>query len=330
MKEPVQLTLDFMTTVSVSEKEKTAGCNMESVPIPILQPFDFESLFVDRCGFEERHSYNSMAVLGDCLDVLKYMKNKSVNLIFADAPYNIGKDFGNNRDKWENVHVYIEWCKKWIDECLRVLTDDGTMYFMTATQHMPYLDVYVSEKYNVLCRIVWAYDSSGVQSRKIYGSLYEPILMVNKSAKAEYIFNQNDILVEAKTGARRKLIDYRKNPPQPYNTEKVPGNVWEFSRVRFKMDEYENHPTQKPEALLERIIKASTNLGDVVLDPFSGSFTTSAVAAKLGRIGIGIELNEEYFEIGLRRTGIAKEYNGKILMKEKARKTKAKSKYVRG
>ncbi len=330
MKEPVQLTLDFMTTVSVREEENVTDCNKAALSFPILQPFDFNSLFTDKNGFEEKHSHDSMAILGDCLEVLKHLKSKSVNLIFADAPYNIGKDFGNNKDKWENVQIYIEWCKKWIDECLRVLADDGTMYFMTATQHMPYLDVYVSEKYNVLCRIVWAYDSSGVQSRKIYGSLYEPILMINKSAKAKYIFNHDDILVEAKTGAKRKLIDYRKNPPQPYNTEKVPGNVWEFNRVRFKMDEYENHPTQKPEALLERIIKASTNLGDVVLDPFSGSFTTSAVAAKLGRISIGIEMNEEYYEIGLRRTGIAKEHNGKILIKQKARKTKAKSKYVRG
>ncbi|MCI8530313.1 MAG: hypothetical protein HFH82_14380 [Lachnospiraceae bacterium] len=154
--------------------------------------------------------------------------------------------------------------------------------------------------------------------------------MINKTAKAHYTFNQNDILVEAKTGARRKLIDYRKNPPQPYNIEKVPGNVWEFSRVRFKMDEYENHPTQKPESLLERIIKASSNIGDIILDPFSGSFTTSAAAVRLGRIGIGIDLNEEYFEIGLRRTGIASTYNGKLLIKEKKRKTNAKSKYVRG
>ena len=95
------------------------------------------------------------------------------------------------------------------------------------------------------------------------------------------------------------------------------------------MDEYENHPTQKPEALLERIIKASSNVGDVILDPFSGSFTTSAVASKLGRIGIGIELNHDYFEMGIRRTNIAKEYKGKILEKIKERKTSAKSKYVR-
>ncbi len=299
----------------------------QETQMSLLQPYDFSKVLPDETGIEEIHNGTSMAVLGDSLEIMHKMYSKSVNLIFADAPYNIGKDFGNNSDKWESVQAYVDWCKQWIDECMRVLSDDGTMYFMTATQHMPYLDVYVSEKYNVLCRIVWTYDSSGVQSKKIYGSLYEPILMINKGGK--YTFNHEDILVEAKTGAKRKLIDYRKNPPQPYSTKKVPGNVWEFNRVRFKMDEYENHPTQKPEALLERIIKASSNPGDVVFDPFSGSFTTSAVAIRLGRYAVGIDLNEEYFEMGIRRTGIATEYKGKSLIKTKVRKTKAKSKYVR-
>ena len=190
--------------------------------------------------------------------------------------------------------------------------------------------MFLYQKNTMFCVELFGHDSSGVQSKKIYGSLYEPILMINKSKKATYTFNYNDILVEAKTGAKRKLIDYRKNPPQPYSTEKVPGNVWDFSRVRFKMDEYENHPTQKPEALLERIVKASSNPGDVILDPFSGSFTTSAVAVRLGRVGIGIDMNEEYYEMGLRRTGIAFERKGKSLEKVKARKTNAKSKYVRG
>lgn len=281
-------------------------------------------------GYIMESNNSSLAILGDCLQVLKDMESKSVNLIFADPPYNINKDFGNNKDKWATVQSYITWCKEWLDECMRVLKDDGTIYFMTATQHMPYLDVFMSEKYNVLCRIIWFYDSSGVQSKKMYGSLYEPILMANKTRKSEYTFNYSDILVEAKTGAQRGLIDYRKDPPQPYNSKKVPGNVWEFPRVRFKMDEYENHPTQKPEMLLERIIKASSNEGDIVLDPFSGSYTTSAVAVKLGRKAIGIELNEEYFEMGLRRTGITLMYNGRFLEKEKIRKTNAKSKNVRG
>ena len=292
--------------------------------------FDFQKVFEGNIDFEERHSGNSMAILGDSLKLLKRIKSRSVDLIFADAPYNIGKCFGNNIDKWANAGSYLEWCKAWIDECMRVLSDTGTMYFMTSTQHMAYLDVYASENYNVLCRIIWSYDSSGVQSKKLYGSLYEPILMINKDSRAKYTFNSGDILVEAKTGAKRKLIDYRKDPPQPYSAEKVPGNVWEFNRVRFRMNEYENHPTQKPELLLERVIRASSNPGDVVLDPFSGSFTTSAVAVRLGRIAIGIELNEEYFEMGLRRTGITTEYKGKTLVKEKVRKTKAKSKYARG
>ena len=149
--------------------------------------------------------------------------------------------------------------------------------------------------------------------------------MVSKNKNAKYTFNYSDIMVEAKTGAKRKLIDYRKTPPQPYNTKKVPGNVWDFNRVRYRMEEYENHPTQKPEALLERIIKASSNVGDVVLDPFAGSFSTGAVAKRLGRKFIGIDINPEYIEIGLRRLEIAKEYKGKKLVKTKKRTTKNKS-----
>ncbi|MCL2017549.1 MAG: adenine-specific DNA-methyltransferase [Alphaproteobacteria bacterium] len=280
----------------------------------------------DACKSHEANR-DCLVALGDSINVLKSIKSKSINLIFADPPYNIGKDFGNNMDKWDSTESYLKWCEQWIDECMRVLKDDGTMYFMTATQFMSFLDVHASKKYNVLSRIIWSYDSSGVQSKKMYGSLYEPILMINKSKNSDYTFNYEDILVEAKTGAVRGLIDYRKDPPQPYNNQKVPGNVWDFSRVRFRMDEYENHPTQKPELLLERIIKASSNKGDVILDPFSGSFTTSAVALKLGRKTVGIDLNPEFYEIGLRRTGLRQEYNGKSLTKIKERKTTNRSKH---
>lgn len=305
--------------------------NVSALREPLhLAKYDFNDIFITTDDLIQEHSKYSLAVLGDAISVLKKIKNGVVDLIFADAPYNIGKDFGNNQDKWNSVEDYIDWCKVWLDECMRVLKDNGTLYFMTATQHMPYLDIYMSQKYHVLCRIVWTYDSSGVQSKKMFGSLYEPILMVTKSSNSRYTFNGQDVLVEAKTGAQRKLIDYRKDPPQPYNTQKVPGNVWTFPRVRFKMDEYENHPTQKPESLLERIIKASSNEGDLILDPFAGSFTTSAVAVNLNRRAIGIDINEEYFRIGLRRTGIASTYLGESIEKVKRRKTTAKSKYVRG
>jgi site-specific DNA-methyltransferase (adenine-specific) len=262
--------------------------------------------------------------LGDCIQILKDFPNESVNLIFADPPYNIGKLFGKNGDTLP-MKEYIDWCKLWIDECMRILKPTGTFYFMTATQNMPYLDCYASKKYEVISRIVWHYDSSGVQAKKYFGSMWEPILMVVKD-RNKYIFNPNEVLVKARTGADRKLIDYRKTPPQPYNGKKVLGNVWKINRVRFKMDEYENHPTQKPEKLLEIIIKASSNEGDLVLDPFAGSFTTCAVAKRLKRNFIGIESEEEYYKIGLRRLELADEYKGEKLTKHKKRKTRNKSK----
>lgn len=134
--------------------------------------------------------------------------------------------------------------------------------------------------------------------------------------KNNYTFNSKDILVKAKTGAVRKLIDYRKSQPQIYNSKKVPGNVWEIPRVRYRMPEYENHPTQKPIALLDRIVRASSNEGDIVLDPFSGTFTTSFVAKQLNRRSIGMEIQEEYVKVGLRRLQITSKYNGKPLRKE--------------
>lgn len=254
-------------------------------------------------------------LLGDALQALKTeIPDNAVDLIFADPPYNIGKNFNGQIEKWETEESYLKWCYEWLDICIQKLKSNGSLYVMTATQFMPYFDIYLRNKLTVLSRLVWSYDSSGVQAKKYYGSMYEPILFCVKD-KNNYTFNTNDILVEAKTGAKRKLIDYRKAVPTVYNSEKVPGNVWEFSRVRYRMDEYENHPTQKPIALLERIIKASSNEGDLVLDPFSGTFTTCFVAKELGRNTIGIEVQDEYVKIGLRRLELATEFNGEMLQK---------------
>lgn len=273
------------------------------------------------------HNDEHKIIHGDVLKGLSELPSESIDLIFADPPYNIGKDFDGLVENWKEEE-FLEWCYTWLDECYRVLKPSGTFYLMNSTENMPFLDIWCRKKFFIRSRIVWSYDSSGVQAKKFFGSMYEPILMLVKD-KNKYTFNSEDILVEAKTGAKRGLIDYRKNPPQPYNTMKVPGNVWEFSRVRFKMDEYENHPTQKPESLLERIIKASSNSGDLVLDPFSGSFTTSAVSKKLGRKSIGIEVNEEYVKMGLRRLDLPSDYHEDDLIKEKKRKTTNSSKKSR-
>lgn len=253
-------------------------------------------------------------MFGDAMEALEIIPDGSVDLIFADPPYNIGKEFAGLKDRWASDEDYLKWCYKWLQRCVDKLKPDGSFYVMTSTQFMPYFDIFLRERLSILSRVVWSYDSSGVQAKKYYGSMYEPILYCVKD-KNHYTFNAEDIMVEAKTGSQRKLIDYRKNPPQPYSSKKIPGNVWDFSRVRYRMEEYENHPTQKPVALLERIIRASSKEGDLVLDPFSGSFTTGYVAKMLNRRSVNIEIQEEYVKIGLRRLGLANEYEGQPLVK---------------
>lgn len=249
---------------------------------------------------------------GDCIIALQSIADNSVDLIFADPPYNIGKKFGEFKDSWPSNSKYAEWCYEWLELCIKKLKPSGSLYVMTSTQAMPYLDLWLRDRIEILSRIVWHYDSSGVQAKKYFGSLYEPILFCVKDPK-NYTFNISDIEVEAKTGSVRKLIDYRKVVPTPYKTTKVPGNTWYFTRVRYRMAEYEKHPSQKPEALLERIIKASSNSGDLVLDPFGGTFSTAAVAQRLGRKTIAIEMQDEYIKIGLRRLGISAHFRGEEL-----------------
>ena len=113
---------------------------------------------------------------------------------------------------------------KWIIEINRVIKSHGSIYLMNSTQNLAQMDLICRKYFHIQSRIVWFYDSSGVQAKSKYGSTWEPILHMTKD-KNKFTFNSNDILVDAKTGSKRKLIDYRKTPPQPYNTKKVPSNV---------------------------------------------------------------------------------------------------------
>ncbi len=171
-------------------------------------------------------------LLGDALAQLSdSIPDGSVDLVFADPPYNIGKRFANSVDKWPSDAEYAKWCEQWLDISIRKLKENGSLYVMSSTQCMPYLDLYLRKRLSILSRIVWHYDSSGVQAKSKFGSMYEPILFCVKDEK-NYTFNADAIKVEAKTGAARKLIDYRTAVPTHSNPTKVPGNVWSFPRVR--------------------------------------------------------------------------------------------------
>jgi site-specific DNA-methyltransferase (adenine-specific) len=87
--------------------------------------------------FEYEESDSSLVIFNDCIETLKTMKEQSVDLIFADPPYNLGKDFGNGSDSWDDKTEYLKWCYAWIDECFRVLKDNGTFYMMNSTQNIP-------------------------------------------------------------------------------------------------------------------------------------------------------------------------------------------------
>lgn len=278
---------------------------------------------------DEFRNETTAILYGACSEALPQIPAESVDLVFADPPYNIGKRFAGFHDVWPSDHAYATWCYSWLEECIRVLKPTGSMYVMTSTQAMPYLDLWLRDRLTILSRIVWHYDSSGVQAKRYFGSLYEPILFCVKDPK-NYIFNASDIEVEARTGAVRKLIDYRKSVPTTYKATKVPGNTWYIPRVRYRMAEYEDHPSQKPEALLERIITASSNRGDTVLDPFSGAFTTCAVAQRLGRRSIGIESQAEYVKIGLRRLAISDRFRGEKLNAPDKRRIRKNANGVRG
>lgn len=109
-------------------------------------------------------------VHGDVLEALASLEDGSVALIFADPPYNIGKDFDGLKDRIAE-HDYLLWCQRWIQECERVLNPTGTFFLMNSTQNMPHLDLFCRSRFTILTRIVWCYDSSGVQARRYFGSM---------------------------------------------------------------------------------------------------------------------------------------------------------------
>ena len=240
-------------------------------------------------------------IKSDILKGLEQIEPKTVDLIFIDPPYNLNKKYANNiGDKWKNQDEYLNWVFKWLEIAIDKLKDTGSLYIMNSTENMPHIDIYLQKFMHIKSRIIWGYDSSGVQAKNYYGSLYEPILFAVKNKK-KYTFNSQDILIETITGSKRKLIDYRKKEPKMYNTHKVPGNIWYFPRVRYKMSEYVDHPSQKPEKLLERIILASTNKNDLVLDLFAGTFSLGLVCLKYQRNYIGIEKSSLYVKNGEKR-----------------------------
>lgn len=226
-----------------------------------------------------------ITICGDAILELSKLPEKSVRLIIADPPYNLNKDYGNNLDK-KNFDEYLEFSKQWLREAKRILSDDGTIYVFMGVRYISYIYAILEQELDMYFNswITWFY-TQGIGKIKGFSSRHDDILMFTKNEK-QFVFNLDAVRVPQKY--------YRSvNNMRGAN----PGNVWEFSHMHYCNKNRKKHPTQKPEGLYERMVLASSNERDLVVDPFVGSGTLLRVCQQTNRRGIGIDINPDYIDM---------------------------------
>ena len=247
-------------------------------------------------------------ICGDALNELKNIPDKSIDLVVTDPPYNLNKDYGNNQDTLEFTE-YISFSKEWLKEANRVLKDNGSIYVFMGMRYISYIYDILEHDLGLYFNswITWFY-TQGIGKTKGFSPRHDDILLFTKHPK-KFKFNLDAIRVPQKY--------YRSvNNMRGAN----PGNVWEFSHMHYCNRNRKQHPTQKPEGLFERMILASSNEGDNVLDPFVGSGTALRVCQQLKRNCIGIDINPEYIEMSRNRLSNSIPFNGFDSMDERMKR----------
>lgn len=224
---------------------------------------------------------------GDAVRLLRELEPKSVDLIFADPPYNLsGKDYLTckngkvavcDKGEWDQIDDIHKFNREWVEECIRVLKDEGTIWISGTLHNHPSIGVILKEfGLWIINDIIWFKpNASPLLQRNRFAPSTELIWIASRSKK--YYFNY-------------EMAKYLNNGKQMRN-------LWEISAERHKTI----HPTEKPERLLERIILIGSEESDVILDPFMGSGTTGVVARQLNRNFIGFEIDNAYFKIAKNR-----------------------------
>ena len=219
---------------------------------------------------------------GEAVNLLRNIDDKSVDLIFADPPYNLsgknylsvksGKPVRGYKGEWDVVEDYEKFTHDWLIECTRILKDNGTIWISGTLHNHPIIGVAL-KKLNmwIINDIIW------------YKPNATPLLQTTRLAPSIEL-----IWFAAKS--KKYYFDY--SLAKQINGGKQMRNMWQIPAQRHKT----KHPTEKPEILLERIIRIGSKVNDVILDPFMGSGTTGVVAKKLGRKFIGFEIDKEYFK----------------------------------
>jgi site-specific DNA-methyltransferase (adenine-specific) len=241
---------------------------------------------------------------GDCLEGFSKIKPGSVDLVFADPPFNIGYDYDIYDDR-KHADYYVAWCRKWGQEIQRILKPSGTFWLAIGDDFAAELKVAFADL-GFRCRswVVWYY-TFGVHCTKKFSRSHTHLFHFVKDPKA-FTFNGNAIKVpsarqlvyadsRAKEGGKVPDDTWFLRPQDLKESFTPEEDVWYFPRVCGTFKERAGwHGCQMPEQLLGRIIRVSSNPGDLVLDPFAGSGTTLVVAKKLARRWLGFELSKNY------------------------------------
>ena len=254
--------------------------------------------------------------LGDCIAGMKQLKAESVDLAFADPPFNIGYKYDVYDDKKE-ADSYLNWSREWMEQVCRVLKPTGTFWLAIGDEFAAELKVVARQNLGLTCRswVIWYY-TFGVNCKYKFSRSHAHLFHFVKDAKS---FTFNDDAIRVPSARQLVYADARANPrgrlpddtwilrpqdvPESFNSQE---DTWYFPRVAGTFKERAGfHGCQMPEQLLGRIIRACSNPDELVLDPFSGSGTTMAVAKKLGRHWIGFELSEDYAKQGRQRVDAA-------------------------
>ena len=267
---------------------------------------------------------------GDCIEMMASWPGESVDLIFADPPFNIGYKYDQYEDKRDD-HEYIEWTQRWIDGCVGLLKPTGSFYVLIGDEYAAEVRLHLKDlerqrKLAMRNWIVWHYtfgQNCKVKFNRSHAHLFYCVgqaVFSKRTGEVPFAYNRQAIAVpsarqttyaDARANPKGKLPDdtWYLRPQEADGTYFGPDeDTWYFSRLCGTFKERQGwHPCQLPESLLERIIKVSSNEGDLVFDPFAGSGTTLAVAAMLKRKWLGCELSGDYAEKALGRVLHAQE-----------------------
>lgn len=245
-------------------------------------------------------------IVGDCVAVLEQMPPCQFDLVFADPPFNIGYtyDLYNDRRRRDD---YLAWAETWLAACARVLKPTGSFFVAIGDEFVAEYKIRLDALGLTLRNwIIWHY-TFGAACTKKFSRSHTHILYYVGDPEC-FTFNADAIRVasarqttysDRRAARRGKLPDdtWVLRPQESPDHFDPAGDTWYVPRVCRNYSERTPHPCQMPEAILERILRATTHPGDAVLDPFAGSGTTLAVAARLGRRYVGIELSEQYAAI---------------------------------